>query len=215
MFSPMASFASNAGCDGCASIDQAFGGQISNVNTAVNNFNQNQVLDYSANNMMSGPNSVGRPAPDLSCQPYNPQQQQQQGNQQAMQQMVNQAVGSSQGQNAASAPAYQHARRPPVADQIVADEAVNSVHNQQMHDPMESFTVMEGPGVKVDIPGRLVLFNLALVILVALSANEASKYYINRALNSADGQPHYYLAYALGVVTIAAIAYWLSKRSLA
>lgn len=206
MFSPMASFASNAGCDGCASIDQAFGGNISNVNTAVNNFNQNQVLDYPSSNMMS------QSAPTLSSQPYYPQPPA--ANQQAMQQMVQQAVGANQGQQSASVPAYQHASRPPVADQIVADEAVNSTRRQVPHDPMESFTVMEAPGVKVDIPGRLVLLNLALVILVALSVNEASKYYINRALNSADGQPHYYLAYAISAFVMASCAYWLSKRYL-
>lgn len=205
MFSPMASFSSNAGCDGCASIDQAFGSQISNVNTAVNNFNQNPVLDNAASTFMSGPNSVGRPAPMLSNQPYVP------SNQQAMQQMVNQAVASSQGAESASVPAYQQAQRPPVADQIEADMMVNMPSGQTM----ESFTVAEGPGVQVNIPGRLVLFNLALVMLVALSANEASKYYINRALSSADGQPHYYLAYALGMLLLAAVGHWVSRKWLA
>jgi len=209
----MASFASNAGCDGCASIDQAFGGNISNVNTAVSNFNQNHVLDYTSSNMMAGVNPSGRPTPNLSSQPYYPQPPA--ANQQAMQQMVQQAVGASQGQQSTSVPAYQQASRPPVADQIVAEEAVNSTRQQPQHLPVESFTVMEGPGVKVDIPNRLVLLNLGLIILVALSANEASKYYINRALNSADGQPHYYLAYFLSALVISCIGYWISRRFLA
>lgn len=210
MFSPMASFASNSGCDGCASIDQAFGGQISNVNTAVNNFNQNHVLDHAASTVMSGPNPVGRPAPNLSSQPYVPMPNGT-SNQQAMQQMVNQAVSSSQGAESASPPAYQQASRPPVRDQIASDAIVNSPYGQSM----ESFAVMEGPGVQVNIPGRLILFNLATVILVALAFNEASKYYINRALSSADGQPHYYLAYAIGAFILSAFGHWVSKRWLA
>lgn len=205
MFSPMASFSSNAGCDGCASIDQAFGSQISNVNTAVNDFNQNHVLDHAASTIYNGPNPVGRPAPMLSSQPYVPTAQS--SNQQAMQQMVNQAVASSQGAEAASPPAYQQAQRPRVADQIAADAIVNSSANN-----MESFTVAEGAGVQVNIPGRLVLFNLAFMILVALSFNEASKYYINRALSSADGQPHYYLAYALATFVLAVLGHWASKK---
>lgn len=207
MFSPMASFASNAGCDGCASIDQAFGSQISNVNTAVNHFNQNPVLDHAASTVMSGPNPVGRPAPMLASQPFVPVVQS--GNQQAMQQMVNQAVAGSQGAESVSPPAYQQAQRPPVADQIAADAIVN--HGQHL----ESFTVAEGSGVQVNIPGRVVLLNLALMILVALSVNEASKYYINRALSSADGQPHYYLAYALGTFTLAGVTWLISRRWLA
>lgn len=194
----MASFASNAGCDGCASIDQAFGGQISNVNTAVSNFNQNPVLDHAASTVMAGPNPVGRPAPMLPSQPYIPSPP---SNQQAMQQMVNQAVAASQGAEAASVPAYQQAQRPPVADQIAA-----------MNGDMESFTVAEGSGVNVNIPGRAVLFNLATVILVALSFNEASKYYINRALSSADGQPHYYLAYAFATFIIAGLGWLVTAR---
>ena len=58
----------------------------------------------------------------------------------------------------------------------------------------------------------MVLMNIGAVVLLALAVNECSKYYINRAIQTSEGQPHYYLGYAAVVVCLVVAIHYLSKK---
>ena len=137
----------DSGCNSCASLDDAFGSQVQNVNVHNNQYAQPNVLQNHANNV--SPGSVAMP---------------QQNN---------------------------------VAIPNVAKEGFVAASNNQ---------------VQVNIPGRMVLMNIGAVVLLALAVNECSKYYINRAIQTSEGQPHYYLGYAAVMVCVVVAVHYLSKK---
>jgi hypothetical protein len=213
MFASLESFSStDAGCDQCADLNTAFGSTVQNVNNAVSQYAQgaqmmnNQQQQYH-NNVMNS-NSVGlnqnttqlnnalNNLPNPVSTGNNMMHNNQQSNGQvAMQKMVQKAVA-----------------QPNVNSGRVPTGPVNTQNNnnKQTEVVVEAFEQPEQ--VQVNIPSRLILINLAFVVIVALSVNEAFKYYINRSLQMADGTPHYYAFYAIGAVLIAIGAHYVSTR---
>ena len=61
----------------------------------------------------------------------------------------------------------------------------------------------------------MMFMNLGFVVLAALAFNEAFKYYINKAIQSAEGPTHYYLMYAVVAVLLVIGAHFYTKRQLA
>jgi hypothetical protein len=73
-----------------------------------------------------------------------------------------------------------------------------------------------GGQVQVNIPGRLIIVNIGFIILAALATNEAIKYYLNKALQSADcSLQHYYLIYAVLAILVVAGVHWYTKTYMA
>jgi hypothetical protein len=196
----------DAGCDQCADLTSAFNTPVQNVNNAVSQYaygtqlSNNQQQNY-YNNVMNS-NSVGLNQSVNTTQLNNnlnnlqpPTNNQQSNAQVAMQQMVQKAVAK---------PDINNVNNP------------NNQSNGPMPQKKKQNTVVEPfeqkQPVQVNIPSRLILANLASVILVALALNEASKYYINRCLQMAEGTPHYYAFYAFITLIIASIVYYVSTR---
>jgi len=205
-----ASFSSTeSGCDQCADLNTAFSSPIQNVNNAVSQYASgaqmmnNQQQQY--HNSVMNSNSVGLnqntlqlnnalnnlPMPTSASNTMMNNRQQSNG-QTAMQQMVQKAVA-----------------QPNVNTGRVPTGPTQSQNNKPQEVVVEAFGVEP---VQVNIPSRLILINLAFVILVALSVNEAFKYYINRALQMADGSPHYYALYAVGAVLVAIGSHFVSTH---
>lgn len=213
MFTPFSS--TDAGCDQCADLNDAFNSPVQNVNNAVSQYAHgaqmmnNQQQQY--HNSVMNSNSVGLNQNNTSQLNNNlnnlqpPVNNQQSNGQVAMQQMVQKAVA-----------------KPNINNVNNNANNVNTVANNQANGPVAQKnnnvqdTVMEPfdqqSPVQVNIPSRLILANLASVILVALALNEASKYYINRCLQMAEGTPHYYTFYALATLVIASLVYYVSTR---
>jgi hypothetical protein len=53
------------------------------------------------------------------------------------------------------------------------------------------------PQVNVNLPSSMFYLNLALVVLSALAANECIKYFINKSIQVNDGNPLYFVGYAV------------------
>ena len=53
------------------------------------------------------------------------------------------------------------------------------------------------PQLNVNLPSSMFYLNLGLVVLTALSANECFKYFINKAIQVNDGNPLYFVGYAV------------------
>ena len=60
----------------------------------------------------------------------------------------------------------------------------------------------------------MMFMNLGFVILAALACNEAFKYYLNKAIQSAEGQTHYYIAYAVLALLLVVGAHYYTKRNM-
>jgi hypothetical protein len=216
-----ASFSSTeSGCDQCADLDQAFSSPVQNVNNAVSQYAQgaqmmnNQQTQYhnnvmnsnsvglNQNNSMNINNALNNLQPPVNTAPQNSMMnnRQQSNGQVAMQQMVTKAVAKPNINNV----------RGPAAGQN--NQAAQAQQQAQQELVVEAF---EQSPVQVNIPSRLILTNLATVILVALAFNEAFKYYINRGLQMADGSPHYYAFYAVGTFALAGLIYFVSTKLVA
>lgn len=204
-----ASFSSTeSGCDQCADLESAFSSPVQNVNNAVSSYagqvsqqnqyhnavmNSNAVgLNQNTQNLNNALNNLPMPASSANAMMNNRQHS---NGQVAMQQMVQKAV----------AQPNVNTGRAPTGPQ---NNAANKQQAQEV--VVEAFEQPEP--VQVNIPSRLILTNLAFVVLVALSVNEAFKYYINRALQMADGSPHYYAFYAIGAFILAAAGHYVSTR---
>lgn len=203
----LASFSSTeAGCDQCAPFDTAFNSPVNNVSNTgnqysqqLNNMNhQNNVMQsnsvgYNQNNINNlNQNLTNLPPPVNTYQ--QPTQPQHSNSQLAMQKMVQKAV-----------------QKPNIHS--VASPAPTQPQGKYVNknNTVEPFTSGQSP-VQVNIPSRLILTNLATVILVSLALNETCKYYINRSLQMADGSPHYYAFYSLFVLVLAGVVYYGSTR---
>ena len=80
---------------------------------------------------------------------------------------------------------------------------------------IEGFQAGNGQ-VQVNIPGRLIIVNIGFIILAALAANEAIKYYLNKALQAADcSLQHYYLIYAVLAILLVVGVHWYTKTYMA
>lgn len=53
------------------------------------------------------------------------------------------------------------------------------------------------PQLNINLPSSMFYLNLALVILTALAANECIKYFINKSIQVNDGNPLYFVGYAV------------------
>lgn len=194
MFSSFSS--TSDGCDSCASLDQAYGGQIQNVNPMVNHYAQPNVLQNHANNVSPGSNAQyqnnnTRPSVPNVATIQPPQQSNNSQAQVAMNNMVQKAV----------------APKNNVVNTVVANNQPQVQANNT-----EGFVVANSNQVQVNIPSRMILLNIGIVVLMALAINECSKYYINRAIQTSEGQPHYYLGYAVLVILLAIGVHYLSKH---
>ena len=197
MFSSFSS--TSNGCDSCATLDDAFGSQVQNVNPTANTYAQNNVVQQQAYNVCPG--SVGGPSVVSNARPAvvnvatvaQPVQQVNNNNAQvAMNNMVQKAVTPT--------------------TKVVS--VVNSTPVVAVKKNKEGFVAAQNNQVQVNIPGRLVLLNIGIVVLASLACNECFKYYINRAIQNAEGQPHYYLAYAVAIVLMVMGVHMFSKRNL-
>ena len=203
------------GCDTCATLDQAFGG------SGVSDFSNNNVVNQHANTV--SPGSVGLAS--------NIQSQNQMANQQAVQTAVNNiAVVAQQAQQQLNSQVKQ-AQHSTNADASNAQVAMNNMvkkaispkvvnasgnnnNNKRVNSLKHLNTVASSNQVQVNIPGKMVLLNLGVVFLAALSLNECFKYYINRGIQRAEGQPHYYAGYAVLCVLLVFVVHVVSKRNI-
>jgi len=70
------------------------------------------------------------------------------------------------------------------------------------------------PQLNVNLPSSMFYLNLGLVVLTALSANECFKYFINKAIQVNDGNPLYFVGYAvLTALLTFAIHSYAAKRA--
>lgn len=209
MYSPFSS--TSNGCDSCSSLDDAFGPSMGAMS---NTANINQMLQQATQNsvMNQHANTVG-----MMGQPTQHQQQQApqvvyvQPTQQAPQVATNNRpvvpnVATVGGNNAQPVVDLKHAM-----SNMVAKAVGNQVVSNTM--PMtEGF--QNGTQLELGIPGSMLFTNLGFVILAALASNEAFKYYINKAIQGAEGPTHYYLFYAVVALLLVIGAHFYTKRQL-
>ena len=162
MFSSFSS--TDAGCNSCASLDDAFGSQVQNVNTHTNHYAQPNVVQNHANNVSPGSVAVAQQnnvvaVPNVATM-VPPQQSNQSNAQVAMNNMVQKVVAP---QNNATAVAVKPVvvappqnNKPVVANNVTKEGFVAASNNQ----------------VQVNIPGRMILMNIGAVVLLALAVNE-------------------------------------------
>mgnify|MGYP003682057113 CR=1 FL=1 len=192
------------GCNSCASLDDAYGSQVQNVNTHTNQYAQPNVLQNHANNV--SPGSVAMPQQNNAVALPNiatmvpPQQSNHSNAQVAMNNMVQKVV------------APQNNAHVVVAKPVVVASPQNNKPVVVNNVTKEGFVAASNNQVQVNIPGRMVLMNIGAVVLLALAVNECSKYYINRAIQTSEGQPHYYLGYAVVMICVAVAVQYLSKK---
>jgi hypothetical protein len=198
------SFSSTSnGCDSCSSLDEAFGpsngmgamSSTSNINQMLQQATQNGVMNQHANTvgMMGQPAQqpqvvyVQQPAPQVAS-----------NNRPAVPNVA--TVG---GNNA----------QPMAAKQAMSNMVAKAVGGQVV--PASNTEGFQGQQLELGIPGSMMFMNLGFVVLAALAFNEAFKYYINKAIQSAEGPTHYYLMYAVVAVLLVIGAHFYTKRQLA
>ena len=198
------SFSSTSnGCDSCSSLDEAYGptngmgamSSTSNINQMLQQATQNGVMNQHANTvgMMGQPAQqpqvvyVQQPAPQVAAnnRPSVPN------------------VATVGGNNA----------QPVAAKQAMSNMVAKAVGGQVV--PAANTEGFQGQQLELGIPGSMMFMNLGFVVLAALAFNEAFKYYINKAIQSAEGPTHYYLMYAVVAVLLVIGAHFYTKRQLA
>lgn len=203
MYSSLGFGSTDSGCNSCATLDDAYGTPVQNVNVHSNQYAQPNVLQNHANNVSPGsvvmPQQNNVAIPNVATMAL-PQQSNQSNAQVAMNNMVQNAVAP---QN--NAPQF-------VAKPVVVVPAQNNKAVAANNSVKEGFVLANNNQVQVNIPGRMVLMNIGAVVLLALAVNECSKYYINRAIQTSEGQPHYYLGYAAVMVCVVVAIHYLSKK---
>ena len=197
MYSPFSS--TSNGCDSCSSLDDAFGPSMgamsstSNINQMLQQATQNGVMNQHANTV----GMMGQPA-----------QQPQVVYVQAPQVAANNRpavpnVATVGGNNA----------QPVAAKQAMSNMVAKAVGGQVV--PASNTEGFQGQQLELGIPGSMMFMNLGFVVLAALAFNEAFKYYINKAAQSAEGPTHYYLMYAVVALLLVIGAHFYTKRQLA
>jgi hypothetical protein len=96
--------------------------------------------------------------------------------------------------------------------QAMSNMVAKAVGGQVVPVSTEGF---QGQQLELGIPGSMMFMNLGFVVLAALASNEAFKYYINKAIQSAEGPTHYYLFYAVVALLLVIGAHFYTKRQLA
>lgn len=201
------------GCDTCATLDQAFGNTVSD-------FSNNNVVNSYANNV--SPGSVGvsnnqvqnllnnqvNSVPALNNNIAVVAQKAQQQIQTQMQQQNNDASNAQVAMNNM----VKKALSPKVVEDNQATSKVNTAARNNKLTNLN--TVASSNQVQVNIPGKMILLNLGVVFLAALSLNECFKYYINRSIQRAEGQPHYYAGYAVLTLVLVFVVHVVSKRNI-
>lgn len=200
MYSPFSS--TSNGCDSCSTLDDAFGPSMgsntSNINQLLQQASQNAVMNQHANNIVPGS------APNMSAQTGQVLYVQQQP---------------------ASRPAVPNVATMASANNANAKQAMNNMVAKAVAGPQpvavmttsqpvsQQVIVEEGfADMTTGVPYSILFMNLGFVVLACLACNEAFKYYINKAIQSAEGQTYYYLGYA-GIALILVVgAHYYSKR---
>lgn len=200
MYSPFSS--TSNGCDSCSSLDDAFGPSMgamtstSNINQMLQQATQNGVMNQHANTV----GMMGQPAQQapqvVYVQPAAPQVAA--NNRPAVPNVA--TVG---GNNA----------QPVAAKQAMSNMVAKAVGGQVV--PASNMEGFQGQQLELGIPGSMMFMNLGFVVLAALASNEAFKYYINKAIQSAEGPTHYYLFYAVVALLLVIGAHFYTKRQLA
>ncbi len=200
----------DAGCSSCSTIDDAFNvmptsNQMSNPH-AVQMQQQQPAMSYQANTVIA--NHANSVMPGSVVQPQQVVMQQQQQMRPAVQNVATMMSAPQQ-------PTVQVVNTPgPVTNaQAAMNKMVSNATGKQVV-VSEGFQNMQ-PGVQVNIPGRLIIINIGFIILAALATNEAAKYYLNKALQTAEGSVHYYLFYAIIAVCVVVGVHWYTKRFMA
>jgi hypothetical protein len=74
--------------------------------------------------------------------------------------------------------------------------------------------LVTGPQVNVNLPSTMFYLNMCLVVLTALAANECFKYFINKSIQVNDGNPLYFVGYAVLTALLAfAVHSYAAKRN--
>ncbi len=193
------------GCDPCSTLEDAFGPSMgsstANVNQLLQQASQNAVMNQHANNIMPG-SAVGQ-----SSVVYVQQQPSVQSvNRPAVPNVATMAVNNTANAKQAMNNMVAKAVNPGTATGTVAAPA--TAVQQIVMD--EGFADMSSV-----VPYSILFMNMGFVVLAALACNEAFKYYINKAIQSAEGQTHYYLAYAIIALVLVVGAHFYSKRATA
>ena len=198
------SFSSTSnGCDSCSSLDEAFGpsngmgamSSTSNINQMLQQATQNGVMNQHAN-------TVGMMG-----------QQQQQPQVVYVQQPAQQVASNNRPAVPNVATVGGNNAQPMAAKQAMSNMVAKAVGGQVV--PASNTEGFQGQQLELGIPGSMMFMNLGFVVLAALAFNEAFKYYINKAIQSAEGPTHYYLMYAVVAVLLVIGAHFYTKRQLA
>lgn len=193
-----------AGCGSCATLDDAFGGGMSNV------WGSNQSASL-ANSVVPGSVVMTPQQTDFLAPPAinnNPAVMsgayQAGAAQAAMQQMVK-SVNPQMVATAVQAPTVNGAAAAKKVETFVnSNGQVVTVSTTTPGAQQPSANTPAGTasnntrstsGQGKDM--RVILFNLGFLILAALAVNEAAKYYINKSLQTAESSIPYYLVYAI------------------
>jgi len=197
-----------AGCGSCATLDDAFGGGMSNV------WGSNQSASL-ANSVMPGSVPMTPQQTDFLAPPAinnNPAVMsgayQAGAAQAAMQQMVK-SVNPQMVANAVQAPSV---------NAMATAKKVETFVNQNGQVVTVSTTTQNAAQPAANTPAgtvgankfttgnvkdmRAVSFNFGLLILAALAVNEAAKYYINKSLQTSEASIPYYMIYAILAVIV-------------
>jgi hypothetical protein len=168
-----------------------------NINQMLQQATQNAVMNQHANTVMMGQQPAQQQPQVVYVQPT--QQQAPQVVQSARPAVPSVAtVGGNNAQPVAAKQAMSNMVAKAVGGQVVATEGFQG-----------------GQQLELGIPGSMMFMNLGFVVLAALAFNEAFKYYINKAIQSAEGPTHYYLFYAVVALLLVIGAHFYTKRQLA
>jgi hypothetical protein len=206
MYSPFSS--TSNGCDSCSTLEDAFGpsmgssGSTANINQLLQQASQNAVMNQHANNVMPG-SAVGQQTPVVYVQ----QQPATQGmNRPAVNNVATMAMNNANAKQAMNNMVAKAVN--PAANTVAVPAVVAAAPQQIVMD--EGFADMSS-----GVPYSILFMNLGFVVLAALACNEAFKYYINKAIQTAEGQTHYYLGYAIIALLLVVGAHYYSKRATA
>ncbi len=185
------------GCDSCASLDDAYGSSMNggmagtDINRMIQQATQNNVMNQHANNVLASAAASAAQPQVVVIQP-------------------NAVAATTGGNNRPAIPNVATAANNNSAKAANAKAAMNNMvkkalNNQSIN--VEGFKAGDPSNLMTSaitqIPGSCLFLNIGLVALAALALNETFKYYINKAIQSAEGQTYYYLMYAvLGLLMV-------------
>jgi len=205
-----------AGCGSCATLDDAFGGGMSNV------WGSNQSASL-ANSVVPGSVVMTPQQTDFLAPPAinnNPAVMsgayQAGAAQAAMQQMVK-SVNPQMVASAVQAPAVNGVAAAKKVETFVnSNGQVVTVSTTTPAANTPAGTVSNGAN-KGATSGQTknmqaVLLNMGLIILAALAVNEAAKYYINKSLQTAETSMPYYMIYAVIAVLVLIGGIFITKQ---